>query len=194
MSWMPSIEVETAQGIREISLSTYHLMKGRIFLSGEITHETSQYFLEQILYLEEEGKSAQVIIDSQGGNVDAGMSIYDVLQSAKIPVDLYCDGYAMSMAAIILSGGQKGHRFILPHSRVMIHEPLIRNEIGGSASSIRNLSETLLEARNMTNGILAKHTGKTLEEINKATECDYYMDADQAVEFGIVDRVVSRIG
>ena len=194
MSWIPSIEIESAQGIREVYLKTYHLMKGRIFLSGEITHETSQLFLEQILYLEEEGKAAKVIIDSQGGNVDAGMSIYDVLQSARVPVDLYCDGNAMSMAAIILAGGQKGHRFILPHSRVMIHEPLIRNEVGGSASSIRNLSESLLEARNMTNGILAKHTGKTVEEINRITECDYYMDAGQAVDFGIVDQVVTRIG
>ena len=193
MNWTPSIEIESAKGIREVSLKTHHLMKRRIFLSGEITSETAEQMLEAMLYLEEEKSQAEIFINSPGGEVGAGLLIYDLLQSARIPINLYCTGMAASMAALLFASGKKGTRFILPHSRVMIHEPLISGGVGGSATSIRNISESILEVRDVTNRILAKHTGKSLEEINAATVYDNYMNAEQAVAFGICDKVVSHI-
>lgn len=191
--WNPSIEVESTRGIREVSLRTHHLMNRKIFLSGGIDGPLAEQFLEQMMYLEEKEEPVTLIVNSPGGEVNAGLLIYDILQSATIPVDICCAGMASSMAAIILASGQKGHRFILPHSRVMIHEPLIAGGVGGSATSIRNISESILETREITNGILAKHTGKSLEEINKATAYDNYMNAEQAVAFGICDRIVTHI-
>lgn len=191
--WMPSIEVETAQGTREVNLKTHHLMRRRIFLDGEINRESAGEFLEQILYLEESEEPIQILIQSPGGEVNAGLLIYDAITSCKAPVSLYCTGLAASMAAVILAGGEKGRRFILPHSKVMIHEPLIANGVGGSATSIRNISDSILETREICNGILAKHTGKTIEEINEATAFDHYMNAKEAVDFGLCDAVVTHI-
>ena len=191
--WIPSIELESARGIREVSLKTHHLMNRKIFLQGEINAEAAGIFLEQMMYLEETPGEVDLIINSPGGEVTPGLMIYDILSAAKVPVNMICTGFAASMAAIILASGQKGHRFILPHSKVMIHEPLIAGGIGGAASSIRNLSDSILATRDITNGILAKHTGKTLEEINSATAYDNYMNAGQAVAFGICDRVITHI-
>ena len=97
------------------------------------------------------------------------------------------------MAAIIFAGGQEGHRYILPHSKVMIHEPLLANGVGGSATSIKNISDSILETRELVNGILAKHTGKTLKAVNKATSFDNYMNAKEAIEFGICDKILDKI-
>ena len=110
-----------------------------------------------------------------------------------IPVYMYCTGMAASMAAVLLAGGQPGRRYILPHSKTMIHEPLLSGGVGGSATSIRNISDSILETRSIVNGILAKHTGKSIKEINKATSYDNYMNAEKSVEFGICDKVVQGL-
>ena len=191
--WIPSIEVESARGTREVSLRTSGLMNRRLFLLGEIDTEMANDFLAQILYLQEENEPVDIIINSPGGEVTAGLLIYDMIQSCPFEVRTYCAGMAASMAAILLASGSKGHRYILPHSKVMIHEPLIAGGIGGSATSIRNISDNILETRKLTNSLLAGHTGKSLKEINKATSFDNYMNAEQAVEFGICDQIVSRI-
>ena len=189
--WMPQIEIESAYGTREVSLATRHLMKRRIFLTGNIDAELANCFFAQLMFLEEEeDKPVDIYINSLGGEVNAGLMIYDALQAAKVPVNLICTGYAASMAALILAGGQKGRRYILKHSTVMIHEPLIANGMGGSASSIKNISDSILETRNIVNGILAEHTGKTLEEINETTRFDNYMNAEEAIEFGLCDKIV----
>ena len=193
INWNPSIEIETAKGSREVSLMTRNLMERRIFLFGEITSDTANEFVLQMLYLENSDEPISIIINSPGGEVNAGLLIYDMMQSCKNEINIYCAGRAASMAAIILAGGAKGHRFILPHSRTMIHEPLISGGIGGSATSIRNISESIMETRRLTNGILAKHTGRTEAEIDEATSFDNYMNAEQAVEFGICDRIVNEI-
>lgn len=193
-NWIPSVEVESARGTRELALRTRHLMKRRIFLDGPIDSESANNFLSQLLYLEEESEEPiDILINSPGGEVNAGLLIYDAIQGSRAVINLYCTGTAASMAADILAGGQKGRRFILPHSKVMIHEPLIRDGVGGSATSIRNISESILETRDICNGLLAKHTGKTLQEINEATMFDNYMNAGQTVAFGICDEVVERI-
>ena len=192
-NWIPGIEIENAKGIRQVSLKTYHLMRGRIYITGEINAETAESFFDQMLYMEDTRKKVTLLIDSDGGEIGAGLMIYDTLVNAKIPVDVCCIGKACSMAAILLAAGEKGHRFILPHGKVMIHEPRILGGLGGTASSIRSISNSILEARDTVNGILAKHTGKSLEAINRCTVYDNFMNAEQAIAFGICDKVVKHI-
>lgn len=190
----PSIEVESAHGVREVSLDTRHLMNRRIFIHGEINEESANDFLSQMLYLEQESEDPITIyINSPGGSVNAGLVIYDCIQASNPEINLICAGTAASMAAIIFAGGQKGHRYILPHSKVMIHEPLLAGGVGGSATSIKNISDSILETREIVNKILAKHTGKTLKEINKATSFDNYMNAKEAIEFGLCDEITEKM-
>ena len=190
----PTIEVESAHGVREVSLDTRHLMNRRIFIHGEIDDDSANDFLSQMLYLEQESdEPITIYINSPGGQVDAGLLIYDCIQSCDVEVNIVCAGMAASMAAILLASGKKGHRYILPHSKVMIHEPLISQGVGGSATSIKNISDTILAMRELVNNILAKHTGKTLEEVNKATAFDNYMNAEAAIEFGICDQVAEKV-
>ena len=191
---IPCIEVENANGIREIALSTRHLMNRNLFIHGEINSEMANRILSEIIYLSEDTETpVNVYINSPGGEVNAGLMIYDLIQDSKMPLNMICTGIAASMAAIIFAGGQPGRRYILPHSKVMIHEPLISGGVGGSATSIKNISESILETRKICNGILAKHTCKSVEEIDKATAYDNYMNADEAIEFGICDSVISGI-
>ena len=188
--WIPKIEVESASGTREISLATRHFMNRRIFISGEITENTANSFISQLMYLEQESSEPVTIyINSPGGQVNAGMVIYDAVQGSRIPINMLCTGMAASMAAVILAGGQPGRRYILKHSKVMIHEPLISQGVGGSATSIQNISESILETKHMVNEILAWHTGRKVDEINKATAYDNYMNAAEAVDFGICDQI-----
>jgi len=190
----PSIEVESAQGIREVSLDTRHLMNRRIFINGEISEESANDFLSQMLYLEQESNDPITIyINSPGGSVNAGLVIYDCIQSSALEINIICAGMAASMAAIILAGGQQGKRYILPHSKVMIHEPLLAGGVGGSATSIKNISDSILETREIVNKILAKHTGKSLKAVNKATSFDNYMNAEEAIEFGICDEIATKV-
>ncbi len=190
-SWNPSVEEESCNGIREISLKTKHFTNGKLFLTGEVTEEMANEFVSELLYLVDKGDPVDIYINSPGGLVDAGLVIYDVIQACagKIEINMYCIGTAASMGAVILAGGQKGHRFILPHSKVMIHEPLISGGMGGSATSIKKTAENILETKAITNGILAKHTGKTIEEIDEATSFDNYMNAEEAVAFGLCDEI-----
>lgn len=190
----PAIEVESASGVREVKLTTRHLSNRKVFLNGSIDSELANNMLSQFLYLESEPeKEVDLYINSPGGEVNAGLMIYDILQGTKMPVNIICTGMAASMAAVILAGGQKGRRFILPHSKTMIHEPLIANGVGGSATSIKNISESILETKSICNEILAKHTGKSIEEIDKATSFDNFMNAKESVEFGICDKIIERI-
>ena len=192
--WNPMIEVESAHGTREVALNTRHLMNRRIFLTGEIEPEMSNAFLSQLLYLEQESKAPITIyINSPGGEVNAGLMIYDAIRGSDLQINMVCTGIAASMAAVILAGGQKKRRYILKHSKVMIHEPLIANGVGGSATSIKNISESILETRQIVNSILAEHTGKSLEEINAATSFDNFMNADEAIEFGLCDSITEKI-
>lgn len=190
----PTIEVESAHGVREVSLDTRHLMNRKIFLHGEINSESADDFLSQMLFLEQESKEPiSIYINSPGGSVNAGLVIYDCIQASEVEINMICAGTAASMAAIIFAGGQKGHRYILPHSKVMIHEPLLAGGVGGSATSIKNISDSILETREIVNGILAKHTGKTVKEINKATSFDNYMNAEEAIKFGLCDKITTKM-
>ncbi|MGN0696938.1 MAG: ClpP family protease [Oscillospiraceae bacterium] len=192
MSNMSYID-ETAKGKTVIPLHSRLLTERRIFITGEITSDTAVEFMQAMLFLTAENKPVDIYINSPGGEINAGLAIYDMLQSCKNEVNIYCAGQASSMAAVLLASGQKGRRFILPHSRVMIHEALLRGGVSGSATSISRISESILETRDMINGILAKHTGKTLEEINHATSFDNMMNAEGAISFGICDKIVGSL-
>ena len=193
-NWVPMVEVESANGTREVMLETQHFMDRKLFLTGEINSETANAFLSEILFLEKESQDPVTIyINSPGGEINAGLMIYDIIQGSRLPITLICTGLAASMAAILLAGGQKGRRLILPHSKVLIHEPLLSGVLGGSASSIRSISESILETRELMNGILAKHTGKDLSVINEATAFDNYMNAEEAVAFGICDEIIDKL-
>ena len=189
--WTPAIEEESCNGNREISLRTKHFTNVKLFLTGEVTEEMANHFVSEFLYLVEKGEPVDIYINSPGGSVNAGLVIYDVIQSCadKIEINMYCTGMAASMGAVILAGGQKGRRFILPHSEVMIHEPLIAGGMGGSATSIKRKADSILETKAITNGILALHTGKSVEEIDEATSYDNFMNAKEAVAFGICDEI-----
>lgn len=164
-----------------------------ITLEGEITPELANSIVKQLLLLAKKEKEIRLFINSPGGAVNAGMLIYDVLQSIECPLSIYVTGLAASMAAIIACGGQKGKRFILPHSKMMVHEPLLGNSVTGSTSTIRNISDSLMKTSALTNGIISKHTGKTLEEVEQACSYDHFFDAEEAVDFGLVDCVVDSL-
>ena len=193
MNWIPAIEVENAHGTREVSLTTRHLMNRRIFLNGSIDADMANDFLSELLFLEESDEPVTMYIDSPGGEVNAGLMIYDAIQGSSLKINMICTGMAASMAAIIFASGEKGRRYILPHSKVMIHEPLISGGVGGSATSIKNISDSILETRSIINGILSKHTGKTADEIEKATSFDNTMNADEAIKFGLCDSITRSI-
>ena len=189
--WIPTVEEESCNGVREITLRTKHFCNGKLFLTGEVTEDMANDFVSELLYLVEKGEPINIYINSPGGSVNAGLVIYDVIQSCidKVEINMYCIGMAASMGAVILAGGQKGRRYILPHSKVMIHEPLISGGMGGSATSIKKTADSILETKAITNGILAKHTGKTVEEIDEATSFDNFMNAQEAIEFGLCDEI-----
>ena len=193
--WIPAVEEESCNGVSVVPLRTRHFSNGRLFLTGEVTEDMANDFVSQMLYLVEKGEPVEIYINSPGGSVNAGLVIYDMIQACaeKIDIDLYCVGLAASMGAVILAGGKKDHRFILPHSKVMIHEPLIAGGMGGSATSIKKTADSILETKAVTNGILAKHTGKTMEEIDEATSFDNFMNAEEAVKFGICDKIRNMI-
>ena len=189
-----TIEVESANGTREISLYTRHLMNRRVFLTGEIGDESAVEIVSQLMFLQDDGdEEISLYINSPGGSVNAGLMIMDVLSGMKVPVKMYCIGMAASMAAVILASGEKGNRFILPHSEVMIHEPLLNSGAGGSATSIKRKAESILETKDILNKILSKHTGRSVEEIDKATSYDNYMNAEECIEFGICDKIVQSV-
>ena len=191
---IPLIEVESNSGVREVSLQTRHLMNRKVFLLGEITTEKVNDVLMQLMFLDSEGdEPVKLYINSPGGEVMAGLLLYDAMKGMHAPVYTYAVGTAASMGAVILAAGEMGHRYIFPHSKVMIHEPLIGQSFGGSASSIKNISESILETKNLLNSILAEHTGKSIEEINEATSYDNFMDAREAVNFGICDTIVNYL-
>ena len=187
---------KSSSGIQCLPLNSVMLSMRKIFLSGEITMDSANEIIQQLLFLENEDdvEPISILINSPGGEVNAGLMIYDQLKGMKdTPIKMYCTGIAASMAAILLAGGQKGNRFILPHSKVMIHEPLIANGVGGSATSIQRTAESIMETKRITTELLARDTAKTVEEIGKAISYDNFMNAEEAVSFGICDKIICRV-
>ena len=183
--------VKSSSGIQLVTGNAKLLSQRKVFVEGEIDAHSACEFVRQILYLNMEDSSApiDVLINSTGGEINSGMLMYDVIQSSMAPIRMYCMGRAYSMAAVIFASGMHG-RYMLPHSELMLHEPLLGNSVSGSSSSIRSISESLLSAKKKINEILAKHTGRSEEEVEKATGFDHYFGPEESVEFGLCDEIV----
>lgn len=180
-----------AKGLSSVPLNSDFLSRGIVFIDEPITADSANKFLREMMYLSQKNEPVRLFINCPGGEVNAGLLMYDMITGFKNTLDVYCVGEAGSMAAILFAAGKPSHRFILPHSRVMIHEVLIRDGVSGSATSISKISDSIMEVRNLINSLLAQHTGRSVEEINKATAFDNIMNAKEAVEFGIADKIVT---
>jgi len=165
----------------------------KIFLWGEIDDNSAKHVVERLLYLEmvDPGKEIQMIINSPGGFVTSGFAIYDAMKSISSPVSTICTGLAASMGSILLSAGTKGRRFVLPHARVMIHQP--SGGAGGPASDIEIQMDEILKTKKLGAEILAANCGQSFDKIMKDFNRDYWMSAEESVEYGIVDAMLERL-
>lgn len=186
-----NIQVKSSNGITLVPMETRLLADRKVFIEGEINQESACSFVKKILLLcrEDGNKPIDVMINSPGGEISAGLLMYDCIQSSKTPIRMFCMGNAYSMGALLFACGNNG-RYMLPHSELMLHEPLLGSGVRGNASSIRSISDSLMDTRKRMNQILAKHTGKTEEEIEKATGYDHYFSPEESVEFGLADEIV----
>lgn len=188
------IEHETNRETALIPLETRMLKNRHIEINGEIDFPMASIFYQELRYLTEVDPAVPIDVDinSPGGSVDAGLAILDLVQSCQVPIRMHCIGMAYSMAAVIFAAGKDG-RDMLPHSKLMLHQPLVGQNMGGNATDIQSLSESLMATKNELNQILADSTGKTLQEINKATSFDHYFSAQEAVDFGLCDTIVGSV-
>ncbi len=187
---LPQVIEEGPRGTFSFDLFSRLLRERVVFLSGQVEDMMANIAVAQLLFLESENpdKEISMYINSPGGSVTAGMGIYDTMQFVKPKVATVCVGQAASMGAVLLAAGAKGKRFALPHSRIMIHQPL--GGFQGQASDIDIHAREILYIRERLNGVLAQHTGKNIEEIAKDTERDNFMSADQARDYGLIDAVI----
>jgi ATP-dependent Clp protease protease subunit len=193
---MPLIPIVVeSHGREERAYDIYsRLLKDRIvFLQGPVTDESANLVVAQLLYLqfEDPKKDIHLYINSPGGSVTAGMAIYDTMQFVTCDVATYCIGQAASMGAMLLTAGTKGKRYALPHARIMIHQPLGGTE--GTTEEIIIHAKEFLRTREMLNELLAKHTGQSIETIRKGTDRDNFMSPTEALNFGLIDKVLERI-
>ena len=187
--------IKSSNGISLAPIESRLLSDRKLFIEGEITAASACEFVRAIMQLvkEDADKPIDIYINSPGGEVNAGLLIYDTLKGVKTEINLHCIGMAASMAAIILAGGKKGHRFILRHSRTMIHEPLISGGVGGSATSIKRTAESIMETKRISVELLASDTGKTRKEVEAAISFDNYMNAEESIAFGLCDTIETSI-
>lgn len=189
---VPIVVEQTAKGERSYDIYSRLLKERVIFLTGQVEDYMANLVVAQLLFLESENpdKDIYLYINSPGGSVTAGMSIYDTMQFIKPDVSTVCMGQACSMGAFLLAGGAAGKRFALPHSRVMIHQPL--GGFQGQASDIQIHAMEILKIKQTLNERLAMHTGQPLEQIERDTDRDNFMSAEQAMEYGLVDGVLAK--
>ena len=192
MSLVPYVVEQTSRGERSYDIFSRLLNDRIIMLSEEVNDTTASLIVAQLLYLEAQDpdKDIQFYINSPGGSVTAGLAIYDTMQYIKADVSTICVGLAASMGAFLLSSGAKGKRLALPHSEIMIHQPL--GGAKGQATDIQIQAEQILHIKKTLNGILAANTGKPLEIIERDTDRDNYMTAQEAMEYGLIDRVIEK--
>ena len=188
---VPMVVEQTSRGERSVDIYSRLLKERVIFIVGPIEDQMANLVVAQLLFLESENpdKDIHLYINSPGGSVTAGLSIYDTMQFIKPEVSTMCVGQAASMGAFLLSGGAKGKRLILPNARTMIHQP--SGGAQGQASDIEIQAKEILFLRERLNRMLSEHTGQTMEVIERDTERDRFMSAEQSVEYGLVDEVIS---
>lgn len=189
MNIIPSIIEKTKNGERAYDIYSRLLKDRIIFISGEIDDDTANSVIGQLLFLDSKSHDdISLYINSPGGSITAGMAIYDTMNFIKSDVSTMCIGMAASMASILLASGKKGKRYILPNSEVMIHQPL--GGVSGQASEIKIVADRILYLRDKLNKLLAEKTGKELKEIEKDTERDHYLSSKDALEYGLVDKIL----
>ena len=181
--------IKTNSGITQVSLEAKFFSKTCININGEITDESAVDFTDKILELNlESNEPITVLINSIGGEINSGLLIYDAIVGSKAPVRMICRGKAYSMGAVLLACA--GKRYMLPNSELMLHQPMLGGRVSGNASSIKSISDSMLETKKKINSLLAKHTGKTEEEIDKATDFDHYFSPDEAIAFNLCDEII----
>lgn len=189
---VPTVIEQSGRGERAFDIYSRLLKERIIFLVGPVNDDSANLVVAQLLFLESENPDKDIFlyINSPGGSVTAGMSIFDTMNFIKPDVSTLCLGQAASMGAFLLSAGAQGKRFALPNSRVMIHQPLISGGLGGQASDIEIHARELLKLKDKLNRLLAKHTGQELEKIERDTDRDNYMSAEEAQQYGLIDQVI----
>ena len=189
---VPTVIEQTGRGERAYDIYSRLLNDRIVFLSDEVNDATASLVVAQLLFLEAQDpdKDISFYINSPGGSVTAGMAIYDTMNFIKCDVSTICIGMAASMGAFLLSAGAKGKRIALPHSEIMIHQPL--GGAQGQASDIKIRADLILRTRDMLNKILAENTGKSIEQIEKDTDRDNFMTAEQALEYGLIDKIYTH--
>ena len=192
MSLVPYVVEQTSRGERSYDIFSRLLNDRIIFLGEEVTDASANIIVAQLLYLEAQDpdKDIQVYINSPGGSVTAGLAIYDTMQYIKADVSTICLGMAASMGAFLLSAGAKGKRFALPNSEIMIHQP--SGGFRGQATDISIHANNILRIKDNLNKIMAENTGKSFEEVVAATERDNFMSAQEALDFGLIDKVINK--
>ncbi len=192
LGMVPMVIEQSGRGERSYDIYSRLLKERVIFLVGEVNDQTANLVVAQLLFLESENpdKDISLYINSPGGSVSAGMSIFDNMNFIKPHVSTLCIGMAASMGAFLLTAGEKGKRFSLPNSKVMIHQPL--GGARGQATEIEIHAREILKTRDQLNRILAERTGQPLEKIERDTERDYYLSADESKEYGLIDQVISK--
>ena len=192
MNFVPYVIEQTGRGERSYDIYS-RLLKDRIvFLGSEVSDAVADVIAAQLLFLESEDpdKDVHLYINSPGGSVTAGLAIYDTMQYVKPDVSTLCMGQASSMGAILLAAGAKGKRFALPHARIMMHQPI--GGVQGQATDIDIHAKEVLRIREELNGILVTHTGQTIKKIEKDTDRDMFLSAKQALDYGVIDQVITR--
>lgn len=195
MALVPMVVEQTNRGERSYDIYSRLLEDRIIFLSDQVTDATASLVVAQLLYLEakDPDKDIQLYIDSPGGSITAGMAIYDTMQYIKCDVSTICIGMAASMGAFLLAAGEKGKRFALPNSEVMIHQPLIAGGgLSGQTTDIKIYTDHLVNTKKKMNEILAERTGQTYEKLCEDTERDNFMTAQEAKEYGLIDEVIVK--
>ena len=195
MSTRPYVIKQTSRGERSYDIFSRLLSDRIVFLGEEVSDMSASLIIAQMLFLEAQDpeKDIQLYINSPGGSVSAGFAIYDTMQYIKCDVSTICIGLAASFGAFLLAGGTKGKRIALPNAEIMIHQPAIHgNGIQGQATDIKITSDHIQKSKERLNSILAENTGKSIEEIALATERDNYMSATEAVDFGLIDKIIDK--
>ena len=191
---VPIVIEQTSRGERAYDIYSRLLKERIVFIGGPIEDEVANLVMAQLLFLEGENpeKDIYIYINTPGGSITAGMAIYDTMQYIKPEICTICIGQAASMGAVLLAAGTKGKRYALPHSRIMIHQPAIYGGLQGPATDIDIQTRELLRLKRIVNEILAKHTSQPLEKIERDTERDFFMSAQEAKEYGIIDEIIER--
>ncbi len=194
MSLVPVVLEDSGRGERSFDLYSRLLRDRIIFLTGEVNDVSASLVIAQLLFLESENpnKDIQLYINSPGGSVDAGMGIFDTMRFIRPQVNTICVGLAASMGAFLLAAGEKGKRYALPHSRIMIHQPL--GGVQGQATDMEIVTREILRTKKTLNSILAENTGKPFDVVARDTERDYYMTAAEALEYGLIDKIYEKRG